>query len=73
MAATMKGLGIDQLPPDEKVALALEIWESLGQARPRPPLSVEERAELSRRHAELDADPGIALTWEQIRASIEKP
>ena len=34
-------------------------------------LTAEQRAELARRDAELDASPGIALTWEQIRASIE--
>lgn len=72
MASTMKELGIDRLSPEERVALALEIWESLGEARPRTRLTAEQRAELARRDAELDAKPGIALTWEQIRASVEK-
>jgi len=72
MAATMKELGIDRLSPEERVALALEIWESLGEARPRVRLTAEQRAELARRDAELDANPGMALTWEQIRASVEK-
>lgn len=72
MAAKMKDLGIDQLSPEERVALALEIWESLGEARPRAQLTAEQRAELARRDAELDTNPGIALTWEQIRASVEK-
>ena len=72
MAATMKDLGIDRLSPEERVALALEIWESLGEARPRARLTAEQRAELARRDAELEANPGIALTWEQIRASVEK-
>jgi putative addiction module component (TIGR02574 family) len=72
MATTMKDLGIDRLSPDERVALALEIWESLGESRPRGRLTPGQRAELARRDAELDADPGIALTWEQIRASVEK-
>lgn len=31
----------------------------------------EQRAELARRDAELDADPASALTWEQIRASVD--
>jgi putative addiction module component (TIGR02574 family) len=68
---TMKDLGIDQLSPEERVALALEIWESLGDARPSARLSTEQRAELARRDAELDANPGIALTWEQVRSSVE--
>jgi putative addiction module component (TIGR02574 family) len=68
----MKELGIDRLSPEERVALALEIWESLGDARPRTRLTAEQRQELARRDAELIANPGIALTWEQIRASVEK-
>jgi putative addiction module component (TIGR02574 family) len=69
---TMKDLGIDRLNPEQRVALALEIWESLGDARPTARLTAEQRAELARRDAELDANPSIALTWEQIRDSVEK-
>lgn len=71
MGSTMKALGIDQLSPEQRIALALEIWESLGDARPHGQLTIEQRAELARRDAKLEANPGIALTWEQIRASIE--
>ncbi|HTU21889.1 MAG TPA: addiction module protein [Gemmataceae bacterium] len=71
MRPTMKDLGIDRLAPEQRIALALEIWESLGNDRPRGRLTDEQRTELARRDAELDANPGIALTWEQIRASIE--
>jgi putative addiction module component (TIGR02574 family) len=71
MAPTMKELGIDRLSPEQRITLALEIWESLGDHRPRGRLTAEQRAELSRRDAELDANPGIALNWEQIRASVE--
>ncbi len=71
MAPTMKDLGIDRLSPEQRIALALEIWESLGEARPRGGLTSEQRGELARRDGELGANPGIALTWEQIRASVE--
>ncbi len=67
----MKDLGIDQLSPEQRVALALEIWESLGDARPHGGLSGEQRAELARRDAELEANPELALSWEQIRTSVE--
>jgi putative addiction module component (TIGR02574 family) len=72
MVPTMKDLGIDRLSPEQRVALAMEIWQSLGDAGPRCRLTAEQRAELARRDAELDANPGIALNWEQIRASVEK-
>jgi putative addiction module component (TIGR02574 family) len=71
MAVTMRDFGIDGLNPEERIALALEIWESLGDARPAARLTAEQRAELDRRDAELEANPGIAMTWEQIRASVE--
>jgi len=68
MTVTMKELGIDRPSAEQKVALALEIWESLGEVRPRGQLTAEQRAELATR----DADPGIAMTWQPIRASAEK-
>jgi putative addiction module component (TIGR02574 family) len=71
MTPTMKDLGIDRLSPQQRVALALEIWESLGDARPTAQLTPAQRTELARRDAELDANPGMALTWEQIRAAVE--
>ena len=71
MSTLMKDLGIDRLTPQQRIDLALEIWESLGSDRPAGRLSPDQRAELARRDAELDANPGLALTWEQIRASVE--
>ena len=71
MAPTMKALGIDQMNPEDRVSLALEIWESLGDARPSARLTAEQRAELTRRDAELEANPSLALTWQQIRANVE--
>lgn len=70
MGASMQELGIDRLTREQRIALALEIWESLGDERPTG-LSDAQRAELARRDAELDADPGRAVTWEQIRSAVE--
>ncbi len=71
MPDTLKALGIDRMNADERIALALEIWASLGDERPRGDLDATQQAELLRRDAELDASPGMALTWEQIRAHVE--
>jgi putative addiction module component (TIGR02574 family) len=73
VGSMIKSLGIDRLSPEQRVALALEIWESLGDDRPAGRLSADQRAELTRRDAELEADPSAALTWEQIRAGVEGP
>jgi len=72
MAPTMKNLGIDRLSPRDQISLALEIWESLGDARPSGELTAQQRVELTRRDAELDANPGIALSWEQIVANVKE-
>jgi putative addiction module component (TIGR02574 family) len=71
MAMSMKELGIDRLPPADRIALALEIWESLEDAQPPTRLTAEQRTELLRRDAELSSNPEAALTWEQVRASVE--
>ena len=71
MSSTMTVLGIDQMSPKQRVALALEIWDSLGDDRPLGQLSPEQRTELARRDAEMEANPEIGLTWDQVRAKIE--
>ncbi len=68
---SIKDFGIDRLSPNQQIALAMEIWESLGETRPPAQLTAEQLAELARRDAELEANPGMALTWEQIRAGVE--
>lgn len=73
MPSTLKALGIDRLTPEQQIDLALEIWENLPDNRKRGSLTDEQRAELLRRDADLDAHPESALTWEQIRESIERP
>jgi putative addiction module component (TIGR02574 family) len=73
MGPTMKDLGIDKLSPEQQIALALEIWENLEDSRPSARLTAEQKAELARRNAELDANPSLALSWEQIRAGVESP
>lgn len=71
MSTSMKDLGIDRMTPQQRVNLALEIWESLGDDRPIGKPTAEQQEELARRDAELDADPTLALTWDQIRASVD--
>ncbi len=71
MSPTMKALGIDKLSASERIELALEIWESLEDERPVEPLSDEQYAEILRRDAEMDVNPGIVMTWAEARAKIE--
>lgn len=70
MASTMKQLGIDRLSVAERIDLALEIWESVAPDLVNPGLTPEQSDELRRRDAELDAYPGIGLTWDEFSATV---
>jgi putative addiction module component (TIGR02574 family) len=72
MSSMMKSLGIDRMTPEERINLALEIWESLGEFPSRFDSDAALLEEINRRDAELAANPEIALTWEEIRRKIEK-
>ena len=59
----------DQLSDRERVALADEILCSLRHPDALPP-PLAHRAELDRRWAAYEANPGIALSREQFRAQV---
>jgi putative addiction module component (TIGR02574 family) len=59
----------DRLSDQERVALADEILGSLRNPGALPP-PLAHRAELERRWAAYEANPGIALSREQFRAQV---
>lgn len=71
MSQLMLDLGIDRLSRDERVKLVFEIWDSLEELPVAPSLSEAQWAEIERRDAEMDANPGMGRTWEQVRARME--
>ncbi len=72
MSSMMKTLGIDRLTPDQRIDLALEIWESLGEFPSQFSSDAELFEEIHRRDAEMQANPEIAVTWDHIRRKLEK-
>lgn len=64
------------LSVEERLQLVGDIWDSIAEdAAVDPdllPLSDEERAEIDRRVAEDDADPGAAIPWEEAIARIRQ-
>jgi putative addiction module component (TIGR02574 family) len=70
MATTMKELGIDRLSVDDRLALVEEIWDSIAAEADSLPLSDEQKRLLDRRLAELDANPGNVLTWDEIKRHV---
>jgi putative addiction module component (TIGR02574 family) len=69
MNASVKSLGIDQLPIEERLALVEEIWDTISADSSAVPLTDAQRAELEKRIAEDDAHPHDVVPWEQVKAS----
>jgi len=61
---------IARLSPPERLALIEQLWESLEHDS--LPLTEVRMAELDRRLETLDADRGSAMTWESVRAELER-
>ena len=69
MNTSVKSLGIDRLPLEERLALVEEIWDSIAADAGALPLSDAQRRELEKRIAEDDAHPEDITPWEQVKAS----
>ncbi|MGQ0649696.1 MAG: addiction module protein [Gemmatimonadaceae bacterium] len=56
----------------ERLQLVEDIWDSIAEDADAAtlPLSEAELAELERRRAEMDANPGLGETWDVVRARI---
>jgi putative addiction module component (TIGR02574 family) len=69
MNASVKSLGIDRLPLEERLALVEEIWDSIAADAGALPLTDAQRGELAKRIAEDDAHPDDITPWEQVKAA----
>lgn len=58
-----------KLTAEERIELAMDLWDSIAP-EDMPPLTLEEIAELERRLAEHQRDPGSAVPWEEVRARL---
>lgn len=68
MSPTVQSLGIDQLPREQRIALVLDICETIAAESGRPLLTEAQRRELERRIAEDDTHPGDVVEWERVKA-----
>ena len=67
MSVSFKSLGIERLSVEERLALVEELWDSIAEATP---LTSAQHAELERRLAEHEANPGDVISWEEVKVSI---
>jgi len=68
MSPTLQELGIDRLSPEDRLALAEAIWESVASEAEQTPLSEGQKKELERRLADSIASPDAVTSWEEIKA-----
>jgi len=61
---------IAKLPVEERIQLVQDIWDTVAADNEVPDLTEQQKQELDRRIAELDADPNNVLTWEEIKARV---
>lgn len=63
-----------QLPVEERMELAGAIWDTVAENAGADvlPVSASHRAELDRRLADLEANPGTGRSWEEVRARLER-
>ena len=59
------------LPVPDRIRAVQALWDSIPEEETTGILTDEQRQLFARRTAELDANPGIALTWEQIKARVK--
>lgn len=65
---------VQHLPIEQRIELAGVIWDPVAEdadARTLP-LSEAHRAELDRRLADWEADPGAGSSWEEVRGRLER-
>ena len=60
------------LPVAEKLRVVEELWDDIGESKEPFPLPAWHRAEAERRGAELEQDPSIALTREELWRRVDK-
>lgn len=69
MNVSIKSLGIDRLPLEEKLALVEEVWDSIAADSSAVPLTESQRVELQKRIEEDDAYPNDIVPWDQVKTS----
>ncbi len=63
---------VEKLPIDDQVELVQQIWNRIVDSDARIELTDAQKAEISRRSAELDANPDIAVPWEEVKRSLQE-
>jgi putative addiction module component (TIGR02574 family) len=61
------------LPLEERLELLFQMRDQLLDDGWKPSIDDELKADLDRRWASHQANPGSGLTWEQVKAHVRRP
>ena len=64
---------VDSWPVEDRLRLMEAMWDRMVEDGYEPELTEAQKAELERRMAELDENPGIAIPWEEVQAYVRRP
>jgi len=68
----MRSQSVFDLSPAEKLQLVEDLWDDLAGTPEAVPVHDWQKQELARRKANLMAQPGSALTWEEVKRRIQR-
>ena len=69
MSNPLTALDIDRLTVEQKLDLIGKLWDSLPNSV-EVPIPDWHRAELAKRIADANANPGSMIPWEELRAEL---
>ena len=72
MAESLSDVAIKQLSVAERLDLIGVLWDSIPDSLEELPIPEWHREELERRLAAADADPDVAIPWEEVRQRLRK-
>ncbi len=63
---------IGRLPVEDRIELVQRVWDAIADSDTPLELTDAQKAEIRCRSAELDANPDIAVPWEEVKRSLVK-
>jgi putative addiction module component (TIGR02574 family) len=71
MVVSVASLGIDQLTVAERLELIEQIWDSLPEQVEPGDIPEWHLAELARRRADVEVNPGVGKPWREVLDRLE--
>ena len=72
MSVSIKSLGLDELPIEDRISIIDQLWEGIIASNDAVPISDELAAELERRLSVYRSNPEDSHSPEQVRAAAHR-